>query len=62
MPPKRPVTSSVQERKPQLSSAERRAAEIAGAAGRQAELKREAADRRVAREHRDAGKAPALKG
>jgi hypothetical protein len=50
MPPKRPVTSSLQESKPQRSSAERRAAEVAGAAGRQAELKREAADRRIARE------------
>jgi hypothetical protein len=62
MPPKSPVTSSVQERKPQRSNAERRAAELAGAAGRQAELKREAADRRVAREQSDAAKAGARKG
>jgi len=62
MPPKSPVTSSVQESKPQRSSAERRAAEVAGAAGRQAELKREAADRRIAREQSDAGKARAPKG
>jgi hypothetical protein len=62
MPAKNPVTSSVHESKPRLSGAERRAAELAGAAGRQADLKREAADRRAAREQRDAGKARAPKG
>jgi len=61
MPPKNPVTSSVHESKPRLSNTERRAAEVAGAAGRQAELKREAADRRAAREQLDAGKTRARK-
>jgi hypothetical protein len=55
MPPKRPVTVSVRAIKPQLSNAERRAAEVAVAAGRQADLKREAAERRTARELREAG-------
>jgi hypothetical protein len=54
MPPKSPVTSSVREVKPHLSNAERRAAEMAVAAGRQVDLKREAAERRVARELREA--------
>jgi hypothetical protein len=58
MPPKSPVTSSVREIKPQLSNAERRAAAVAVAAGRQADLKREAAERRAARELREA-EAPA---
>jgi hypothetical protein len=61
MPPKSPITSSVHETKPRLSNAERRAVEVAGAAGRQADLKREAADRRAAREQRDLGKARANK-
>ena len=60
MPPKSPVTVSVRAIKPQLSNAERRAAEVAVAAGRQADLKREAAERRAARELRDA-KAPVRK-
>jgi hypothetical protein len=55
MPPKSPVTVSVRAIKPQLSNAERRAAEVAVAAGRQADLKREAAERRAARELREAG-------
>jgi len=46
---------SVRAIKPQLSNAERRAAEVAVAAGRQADLKREAAERRAAREMREAG-------
>ena len=57
MPPKNPVTSSLHQSKPRPSSAERRAAELAGAAGRQADLKREAADRRAAREQHDAARA-----
>jgi hypothetical protein len=61
MPTKRPVTYSLHESKPRLSNAERRAAEVAGAAGRQAELKREAADRRAAREQHDAGRARSRK-
>jgi hypothetical protein len=62
MPPKNPVTSSLHESKPRLSNVERRAAEVAGAAGRQAVLKREAAERRAARELHDAGRARAGKG
>jgi hypothetical protein len=49
MPQKRAVTTSTQTGKPHLSAAERRAAQIAGLAGQQADLKREAAERRLAR-------------
>ena len=49
MPPKHPMTRSTQTSRPHLSAAERRAAQIAGLAGQQADLKREAAERRLAR-------------
>jgi hypothetical protein len=62
MPPKSPVTASVPETKPRLSNAERRAAEVAVAAGRQVDLKREAAERRAARELREAETPPRDKG
>lgn len=54
MPPKNAVTSSSRPSSPRLSGAERRAVEIAAAAGKQAQLKREAAERRAAREEREA--------
>lgn len=47
------VTASTQPRKPRPSGAERRAAQIAMLSTKQAELKREAAQRREARELRD---------
>jgi hypothetical protein len=50
MHPKSPVTSSVREIKLPLTNAERRAADVVIAAGRQVDLKREAAERRAARE------------
>ena len=53
MPPKSPVTTSTWTIKPRLSAAERRAAQIAGLATQQSTLKREAAERRLAREQRD---------
>lgn len=54
MPSKNTVTSSVRPVKPRLSTAERRAAEVASLAGKQAQLKLEAAERRAAREKRQA--------
>lgn len=53
MPPKKPMTTSKGSFTPRMSTAERRAAEIKAVANRQAELKREAAQRRLARAQRD---------
>ena len=59
MPPKSPMTTSTRTLKPRLSAAERRAAQVAGLATQQSDLKREAAERRLAREQRDASSAAA---
>jgi hypothetical protein len=59
MPPKNPVTGSIQPVNARLSAAERRAAQVAANATRQAELKQEAAERRRARELRDEAPAEA---
>jgi hypothetical protein len=54
MPAQNPVTASPRPIPPRLNAAERQAIKTAAAATKQAELKQEAAQRRAARELRDA--------
>lgn len=58
MPPDKPSLPPQKQGRPRQSTADRRAAEIAASAGKQAQLKQEAAERRAARERREAEAPP----